>query len=887
MKNFNSILKKEYWGKFYAHKPLGNDAAKDKKEILENHSQNTLIYYEKIISELSLDKIIKDMLSRLVNSEDSDIFFDLFKELIYYHDIGKVSPLFQKKKMENLSIDLNLKNLDSTHSLYGMFLFDFIFLSEYIKILENKPDDEKSKYLQLVLLFSTMISRHHTALKEANSIKEKLKEEDFSGILSDLINIRQEFFEESDYFFIDSFPLLEYYDFSELINSFNEEQKESLFYLCKLIYSLMIVSDYYATMEFLQGKEFIPDLKKIDNDIKKKIMSEFYKEKEVDGKRYDFNKQLEDKNYVNQLKNTEAKNIQNINELKTKILLEADNNLRNSLEKGKKVFYLNVPTGGGKTNTSMKLALSILEKRSELNKVFYVFPFINIIEQNYKVIKNTLDLGENEISPIYSTSTWNVSSDEESYGLKYVLDNEFLNFPFVVISNVNFFNSFIKSSKSSNYRFHNLANSVVVLDEIQSLNDEDWTLFNNFIKFASENLNIYFIIMSATLPRLDEISLKLDKEGNEQYANNLLDKPERFYNHPSFKERVVFEYDKKIDGQDKIIEDLEKNTEEKSRILVVFNTIRESNNLYNKLIENKGETYYRGFEVLLLNSTLLQSRRRDIINKLERAKEEDKKIILISTQSIEAGVDVDCDYGLREMAIFDSIEQVAGRINRKNESKGHLKIFEFKNKSIKNSVYKGSFRANTILEKYKEKDIKEFLKTRNFSFTEEGYYNKVIASIKEANKSKIKEAPIDKVKFIRSLDYNSLNEEDVINQDSLSIFVGLEILNKEFTESEIKFLEVLEIDTSKEVIKGEQVWDSYKNIIGNQKQKSFPQKKIESKKLAGILNKFTFSISSFKISKIKSFLGEEIGGIYYLSPESGIYSYIEGLKDPELLDNII
>lgn len=903
MKKFGDVLKAKYKGNFYAHK--ARNKRNYEKETLENHSKNTLDYYEKIVSELDLDKRIKDMLEKVVEPEDVNTFLGLFRELIYYHDIGKASPPFQKEKMENkIKSNFKFNALSSNHSLYGKFLFDFIFVTDYIKFWNDKSEEERNKYCQLVLLFSSIISKHHTALNEMNSIKKELQEGTFSETetLSDLFRIKDDFFNASGYFFKDTSNLYEYYDFSLLINSFNEEQKEILFYLYKLIYSLMIISDYYATMEFLQGKNFVPDLKKIDGDLKEKISKEFYKDKKIDRKRYDFNKKLKNDKYVNRLSAKYVKDINDFGNLKTKILLEADDNLRYYLEKkpDKKVFYLNVPTGGGKTNTSMKLALSILEKNKELKKIFYVFPFINIIEQNYKVIQNTLNLNENEISPIYSTSSWGKESDEKEEELKYVLGNEFLNFPFVVMSNVNFFNSFIKSGKKSNYKLHNLANSVVILDEIQSLNDEDWTIFSDFIKFASENLNIYFIIMSATLPRLDKISLKLsEKESNknQDYAVDLINNPEELHMHKLFKDRVNIEYDPKIDSFDNIIKEVDKNMKRNSRLLVVFNTIKDSSDFYTQLTkkgeERNGVNFYKNFEIILLNSTFLPSRRREIIDKLERAKKEDKKIILISTQSIEAGMDVDCDYGLREMAIFDSIEQVAGRVNREGDdnrkNKGYLKVFKLKNRSLEKSVYRGSFRAKTIKKKYKEDNkIKNFLKNRDFSLSKEGYYSNVVSLIEESNESKIKEAPIDKVKFIRNLDYKSLNEENVIDQNSVSIFVGLEIPKNEFTDLEIDLLKKFGINASGKTINGKEVWDSYKRLSNPKVRKDFTEKKIESKKFASILNKFIFSIPVFKADKIKDYFEEDpIKGIYYLNPETRIYSYVEGLKDSDLLSNII
>ena len=874
MEKFNNILKNKYGGKIYAHTPQ-KDITKE-KETLETHSQKALEYYEFILKSLDLEKVIIEMLRKIVKKEYVEDFLEVFKKIIYYHDMGKVNPCFQKEKMQNYITDnLKIKKLDSKHSLPGMILFNFLFLAKYLKHWGGEKDETHNN-LFLVNFFSTTISRHHSTLVAITSIKDRIDTD-----LGEIKMIKNEYFNESEYLNLGDFK--EHYNFYYIIKRFNEEQKEALFYLYKLFYSLLITSDYYATMEFLRGKQSVPEVSFLNNEIKNRINQEFYKEKVVGSKKYNFNKKLKDERYLSNLENSDIKDIEEIGSLRNKILIEAEKKLNQVLSSNpeKRVFYLNVPTGGGKTNISMKLALSILKIRREIKRVFYVFPFINIIEQNYKVIKDTLGLSSDEISPIYSTSNWQSQSEEESEELKYVLDNEFLNYPFVVMSNVNFFNSFIKSGKNANYKLHNLANSIVILDEIQSLNDKDWTLFNDFIKFSSENLNINYIVMSATLPKIDRISLKISSEEKSVYSIDLLDTPQEFYEHSKFKERVVFDYNPEINNQDKLIDELDIIIKEKSRILVVFNTVKDSSEIYLRLVKEKK---YPDFKLFLLNSTILPSRRREIIRRLEDAKENKEKIILISTQSIEAGVDIDCDYGLRDLALFDSIEQVAGRINREGKSRGTLKIFNFKD--TEKNVYKGSYRLE-VMRKYGREEIKNFLNHRDFSLSGEGFYNKVINLINSENNDYFRKTSLDKVtKSVRGLDYESLNKEDVIDQESVSVFIGLCIPRTDFSEAELRFLEEIGVDTSKKTIDGNSFWKEYLKL-SNFKNKTFVEKKIESKKIASVISKFTISINTHLEREIKEYLGEEVGGIYYLNPEYDIYSYEEGLKDPNLLEAII
>ncbi|MBD3204207.1 CRISPR-associated helicase Cas3', partial [Candidatus Woesearchaeota archaeon] len=524
-----------------------------------------------------------------------------------------------------------------------------------------------------------------------------------------------------------------------------------------------------------------------------------------------------------------------LNKLRTKILLEADNNLKESIENNtnNRVFYLKVPTGGGKTNTSLKLALTILQNKPEIKKIFYVFPFINIIEQNYEVIKNTLDLSEKDISPIYSTSSWNLQSENRKEKLMYVLDNEFLNFPFVVMSNVNFFNTFIKSGKSSNYRLINLANSVVILDEIQSLDDTDWTAFNDFIRYSSKYLNIHYIIMSATLPRLD----KLDQEKNNSYID-LLEDSSDYYDHECFNDRVNFEYRENINNIEKIPKLILMETKKKKykKILVVLNTIEDSINLYNEL---NSEKFRDDYKILLLNSTILSFRRKEIIDKIQNS---DDNTILVSTQSVEAGVDIDCDLGIRDLAVFDSIEQVAGRINRNFKKKSAeliiIKLMK-KDTSRAETVYRRSYRWKVIRENYLDK-IDKFVKSRKFNL----YYDYVTSSIKKYDSNPLIETSKNFVdNGIRVLNFRTLNKMKVLDSDSISFFTNVAIPKKNFSTIEQDFLKEQKIIINKK-IKSSEVWQAYKNF--NKKfYQNMVDSKVDTKIWSAILSQFVINVFNY------------------------------------------
>ena len=775
-----------------------------------------------------------------------------------------------------------MTTLTSHHSFYGKILFDATFYEEFSQKIANieSNSNEKKKADALFFILTHTIYRHHSSLVRLDEIILKLKEntktrEDLMSLnqLSKIFLIREIGLSPDNFSEIYS-QALDILDTKFII----PEQKEAIFYLYKLVYSLLITSDYYASLEFMQGISYKDKINIIDGKLGAKFQEVFLQQKS-------FNSKLNDTNYCNNITSIALSKIDLLNDLRTRILLDANEKMKEAiLDETKRVFYLNVPTGGGKTNVSLKLALTLLEKRPQLKRIFYVFPFINIIEQNYTVIKETLNLGD-EISPIYSTSQWQSNQEDKNEQLQYVLDNEFLNFPVIVMSNVNFFNTFIKASKTSQFRLCNLANSIVILDEIQSLNDSDWTLYNDFIRFSSEFLDINSIIMSATIPKLDKITLKVNNE--KEYSTELIPNTKDIFGHKLFNERVSLEYCPEITSAEMVVSLVEKEVSSNNykKSLIVANTIADSRLIYTLF---KKSFLQKDYPLFLLNSTILPHRRKEIIaylNKLEN------KAILISTQSVEAGVDIDCDFGVRDFAIFESIEQVAGRINRNNNgSQKRLIVITLKNKETGDLnakyIYKNSKRWKIIEEYYNTPDkIKKFLAERNFHFTEDGYYQKVIDLINTLNLSYLKQSQVDVVQIgLRKIDFTELNKKDVIDQNSFSLFIMTTLSQMYFTTSEISFLKTVGVNCSKSIA-GRDVWEKY-GLFHSSFLRGFVDNKIDTKRWASIISKFIIYVQDYYVDGERHSLNLGLKvGINLI--KEGYYSEEFGLNPKELRPEMI
>lgn len=658
---------------FYAHPD----------EFLYEHLDKTLMVFKELINEDVLFKFY----NKFYKNNIINLSFEDFKNILFcsviYHDLGKISFNFQinrlnKKNYEILDIQKNIlkkydfiENMDlltPNHSLPSSLLF----LSKFKDLGSNL----------FLLILSYVINGHHTGINDMfsqkgfvyqDNNKEAFETFNLLSLYLDLFN-RENLMNEYDFKIIQDSTI----DFFKAnINKFGSFI--SFFYM--YIYSLLIVSDIFATDKYaLNLDDFKTRLNtfnfnnRISANLKKSMNESFF------SKSYNTNLDLSNYEPLN------ISDVVDINDLRREMLLESSNKLIQSYQNSR-VFFLNMPTGAGKTNTSMKLALDLINN-TVADRIIYGMPFINIIEQNYDVIKESFGLSEekSEIRKIYSgsESIFNISNEFKS---DILLNDDFFNYPVICTTFVSLFNTVIKNNKKSKYKLSSLANSVIILDEIQSLPLENWTSLYYIINELAENYNIYFIIMSATLPEFNK--LELDYRSDLKYSNiSLINNPSKYFDHKLFNRTQIKNEIKSFslvnvqDDEDylsTLIKDnssiinyllclIEENfNQEYNKGLMVFNTIKSSKIIYDCL------SYYAkdyGFEIDLLNSSLMPSTKKEIISKVNNMKKDefvDKKYILISTQSVEAGVDVSFDFVVRDFAIIDSIEQVRGRCNRSGE----------------------------------------------------------------------------------------------------------------------------------------------------------------------------------------------------------------------------
>jgi len=716
-------------------------------ELLKDHKKLTQKYLDKILQKVDLDRVIDSL-----GIEDKELVKQMIIDAVVMHDEGKRNPNFQYYVMKNEAFkDLATDKGDTKHS----YLSAKIFFEKYFDEVEKEVDDnEFYKKFYFLLGLCYVISKHHSKLGEFEKFVDDFSDEfDLKGILQ--------------YQSVDIYFGIEFY------------------VVIKLIYSMLISADYYATLEYIADIE-------VDDFGEFREKEKFY-EYEVIKNMNKFEGEL-NKIRREMYKKSEEKLLQNL-----------DNN----------IFYLNAPTGAGKTLMSMNLAL-----RFEPKKIFYVFPFNTLVEQTAGVFRKIFD----DVVVINSTTPIEFDeSDMKQYEIVY-LNRAFYHYPFILTTHVNFFELLFGVGKEENFPLWQLADSVVILDEIQSYNVDKWWYMVEMLNVYSKIIGFKLIIMSATLPRLDRLL-------NEDKFVDLLGSG--YLKHPVFKDRVEVDFsllDKEIDFED--IEEVILN-ENKQKVLVEFIKKDRAKEFYEYMKDTDG------YEVYLLTGDDNKLYREKVI---KRCKSE-ARILLISTQVIEAGVDIDMDLGLKDISLLESEEQFIGRVNRNAKKNSKVYFFDIDKEA---DIYRGDIRLGFSIKSYKEVFLNKDY---------EKYYVDVLDALKK-EKEKIKstksEIEIFKSK-VTNLDFEWVRKEmKLISIKTHTIFLPFSIDISEFD------IEVKDDFLTDGMLDGCKVWEAYKeaNEIEN-----YAKRKIVLSQVMSLMQFFTFNVYSYV--DIKKY-NDLVGGIYLI-----------------------
>jgi CRISPR-associated endonuclease/helicase Cas3 len=412
-----------------------------------------------------------------------------------------------------------------------------------------------------------------------------------------------------------------------------------------------------------------------------------------------------------------------LNQLRNQVYDSASRNA-GKLTGDDRFLSINVPTGIGKTLTALNVVLKLKAANKSMDKIIYCLPFTSIIDQNADVINEILEMNGVEsnsenllINHHLSELTYEPKTDEGEIDDKRA---EYLVRQFESNINVTTFYQLLHGILTGRNReirkLQSFANSIIILDEVQSIPSKYWPLVKKVFQKLADRLNIIFILVTATLPMIfseerGEITELID--GKESIFQSL----DRIKLDTSLlKEDIT-----KAEFTDILKRDIYSNRDKS--FLIILNTIEASKDIYRKLNEDDS------LNLKYLSTNITPKER---LNRIKEIKNCKKPLIVVSTQLVEAGVDIDLDVVYRDLAPMDSIFQSAGRCNRNDgNQKGIVKIFSLLDGDRRYASYiYGGADLTLTRDLLNEKDL---FKECEFYDLSKTYYRKIVKNTDESN----------------------------------------------------------------------------------------------------------------------------------------------------------
>ncbi|SUO90175.1 CRISPR-associated helicase Cas3' [Streptococcus uberis] len=593
------------------------NAETQKKQTLEQHAFNVAL------------KASKDAMS----IGQGDILFLLG----LYHDLGKADPLFQEKLFYKPLLQVDHSYAGAKY-LYGM-----------TKQLFSKTVFSNREFLPFQETVAYVIAAHHGMYDIPFEAGEDARKFGFNKTFHRIMQTREQYafstdviqytrqLEQSlhDYGYKDLHNLLEkaWQNYQALWEKLSpQDESEEAFYagcMVRLYLSLLKNADILDTINAYDL------ILKPHSPIENQVLIKNYHQS-VEDLYASFG---QPKTELNRIRTAIAKRV------KTHGAMDKTG-----------IYRLNLPTGAGKTNLSLRYATQQMIQQGK-RRFFYMTPFLSVLEQNASAIKRVL--GEEGVLEHHSNVIREESKDEEgdeksTLLFDYLLDS--WDNPVVLTSMVQFFQTLFKTKSSNIRRFSSLIDSVVILDEVQSLPIEVTTLFNLMLNFLSQIMNATVVLCTATQPTYgsEEIRHRLSYAKNADIVTVSAEEQEIFT-------RTELWKFKEENGKTNLFEVADFVLADDMSTLIILNTKKSVVSLFNLLKEQTNRPLYQ------LSTNMCPQHRLDIIKEIKEQLKDDVPLICVSTQLIEAGVDVDFEQVIRSYAGIDSIVQASGRCNREGK----------------------------------------------------------------------------------------------------------------------------------------------------------------------------------------------------------------------------
>ena len=717
---------------------------------------------EKILPSSNLyshpDRLLEDhligvaSLSRLFCKDkslpDQEILMDVTGIIALSHDLGKATSFFQDYLNAGEKDKERLKNQPETH--HGLFSA----VCAYYLVKESLDRAEIDFGYYTIFAFEA-VKRHHGNLRD---LRDELifDEKDKELLKKQLEDIREEnftalakhLFEAGLAIVLTKENVSQWIDgVSKELRTFKKILRENSgttynYLLLNLIYSILLDADK-SDVVVRQITFFERKTDCISNNI-----VDVYKSKKTF-----------QKSPINMLRESAYREVTD-----------------KDIDLNKKLYSINIPTGLGKTLISFSFALrlrEVIKDRTQgkcIPRIIYALPFLSIIEQNADVFEeifkannvapySNILLKHHHLSEIFYKGDKN--DEFETDVAKIMIEG--WNSEIIVTTFIQLFHTLISNKNRSLRKFHKLNGSIIILDEIQSIPIKYWLLINKIFQLLTDKLNVYIVFVTATQPLIFEKDDMVSLIESEKYFHDV----NRVTVKPWLDKDITVEelYDTFTIEQDKTY-------------LFIFNTIASARRFYDLI-----KTDYK--DISYLSTHIIPKERLARIEDIKKGKFK----IVVTTQLVEAGVDIDFDFVVRDRAPLDSINQASGRCNRNNNSsQGIVYVVSLKNennRSYASYIYDPVLLDITrrVMAKYQAINESQFLDIIHEYYTE-------TLSKKSQDKSREILAAIEKLRY------------DSIDQETVTI-ADFKLIEEDYSKKDV----FIEIDGDAAV-----VWEKYMGL---------------------------------------------------------------------------
>jgi CRISPR-associated endonuclease/helicase Cas3 len=612
-------------------------------QLLKDHHKNVFLTAQHYMKDIGIE------------IEDFEL---VMKRICFFHDFGKYTSYFQKKLKNGVN------NKHSRHSFISA-VATAASLMEFVEKHNLESNDSWLKFSPLIGYMSVLA--HHSDLL---SIDEFLPEDDFCTKKSESVGLKIR--ENYD------IALEQIRDITEKLDIIMKDYDELGIDLPKSLFQNDGLRGVLCSIENL----FYRSYTKAPEEIKKQValMTQLSYSLLIDSDKKDASGYvIDERQYIpsnivklfktNFLKNEGlSKEIVNVRERLFNTVQGSVERIEINEDSGLKL-KITAPTGAGKTLAALNAALILREriyrKYGKQPRIIYALPLVSIIEQTKAVFEEILrQLEEYEKSPerffiahYHLTEAMERTSNNKAQNTpdldeEYDSQNQFLieswDSEIILTTFWQFFHTLLGYRNKLLKKFYKLYGSIIILDEPQSLPAELWPLVEEFVNMVSQYLRANIIMMSATQPALGKNWVELNKGYEDMFSNLSRTEIQILRN--------------QADDFSKIVEFVLEQNYDKHSFLFVFNTVMDSvvkYKLIKEMLPNGSDT-----RLFYLSTNITPLDRMKRFKEIENALSSKKRVVLVSTQVVEAGVDLDFDVVVRELGPLTSIIQIAGRCNR-------------------------------------------------------------------------------------------------------------------------------------------------------------------------------------------------------------------------------